>query len=64
MITRHDGVHAEHQEIAMKTIVHLVLASAVIIGAASSAFAGHNDQFENGNDRYPWLADQSTNTRP
>lgn len=48
----------------MKTIVHLVLASAVIIGAASSAFAGHNDQFENGNDRYPWLADQSTNTRP
>ena len=47
----------------MKTIVHLVLAATVLFGA-SSAFAGHNDQFENGNDRYPWLADQSTNVRP
>jgi len=41
----------------MKTLVHLVIAATVLFGAASSAFAGgHNDQYENGNDRYPFLS--------
>ena len=42
----------------MKTIVQLVLAATVLFGVASSASAGANDQYENGNDRYPWLSDR------
>jgi hypothetical protein len=48
----------------MKTTFRFVLAGAVLFGAASSAFAGSNDQYENGNDRYPWLSNQVGNSRP
>jgi hypothetical protein len=40
----------------MKTLVHIALASTILFGAASSAFAGRDP--ETGEDRYPALADQ------
>ena len=41
----------------MKTIVQIVLASTVLFGVASSAFAGRDQ--ESGEDRYPALADRA-----
>ena len=40
----------------MKTLVQIALASTILFGAASSAFAGRDQ--ETGEDRYPALADQ------
>jgi hypothetical protein len=48
----------DRQETAMTPFVQFTLATAVLFGAASAAYAGANDQFENGNDRYPWLYGQ------
>ena len=48
----------------MRVTIQFVLAGAVLFGAASSAVAGANDQYENGNDRYPWLSNQTSNGRP
>ena len=54
-VTHHHG--DSKGETTMKTIVHLVLAATVLLGAASSAFAGRDP--ETGEDRYPALADQA-----
>jgi hypothetical protein len=44
----------------MKTFVQIILASTILFGAASSAFAGRDP--ETGEDRYPSLADQADRT--
>jgi hypothetical protein len=48
----------------MKATIQFVLAGAALFGAAPSAVAGANDQYENGKDRYPWLSNQMSNGRP
>jgi hypothetical protein len=54
----HPGVLADaKQEMTMKTIVQIALASTILFGAASSALAGRDQ--ESGEDRYPALADQA-----